>query len=40
MADAVTLASRFGIDIRTGHFWRASLDIIRQDVDRFEQLVS
>lgn len=39
MADAATLAERFGIDIRTPDFWRASLDIIRQDIDRFEELV-
>ncbi len=39
MADAATLAARFGIDIRTPDFWRSSLDIIRQDVKRFEELV-
>lgn len=39
MADAATLATRFGIDIRTPDFWRASLDIIRRDVERFEQLI-
>ena len=39
MADAATLAERFGIDIRTPDFWRASLDIIRQDIARFEELV-
>jgi pepF/M3 family oligoendopeptidase len=38
LADAATLAGRFGIDIRTPDFWRASLDVIRADVDRFEQL--
>ncbi len=37
--DAATLAQRFGIDIRTPDFWRSSLDVIRFDVDRFEQLV-
>jgi len=37
--DAATLAQRFGIDIRDGAFWRASLDLIRADVDRFEALV-
>jgi pepF/M3 family oligoendopeptidase len=37
--DAATLAQRFGIDIRTPDFWRSSLDVIRADVDRFEQLV-
>lgn len=39
MADAASLAGRFGIDIRTPDFWRASLDIVRADVDRFEALV-
>ena len=39
LADAATLAQRFGIDIRTPDFWRSSLDVIRADVDRFEQLV-
>ncbi len=40
MADAATLAARFGIDTRTTEFWRGSLDIVRGDVDRFEALVS
>ena len=39
LADAATLAARFGIDIRTPDFWRASFDLIRRDIDRFEQLV-
>ena len=39
LADAATLAQRFGIDIRTPDFWRSSLDVIREDVERFEQLV-
>jgi len=38
LADAATLASRFGIDIRTPDFWRASLDQIREDIDAFERL--
>jgi pepF/M3 family oligoendopeptidase len=37
--DAATLAQRFGIDIRDGAFWRASLDLVRADVERFEALV-
>ncbi|HEX3271108.1 MAG TPA: M3 family oligoendopeptidase, partial [Ktedonobacterales bacterium] len=37
--DAATLAQRFGIDIRDSEFWRASLDLIRADVERFEALV-
>ncbi|MGB8644393.1 MAG: M3 family oligoendopeptidase [Anaerolineae bacterium] len=40
MADAATLAARFGIDIRTPDFWRSSLDIIREDVQRFEGLIA
>lgn len=39
LADAATLAQRFGIDIRTPPFWRASLDIVRADIDRFAELV-
>jgi oligoendopeptidase F len=39
LADAATLARRFGIDICTPDFWRSSLDIMRADVDRFEALV-
>lgn len=40
LADAATLAARFGIDIRTPEFWRASLDVIRADIARFEALVT
>jgi oligoendopeptidase F len=39
LADAATLANRFGIDIRTPDFWRASLAIIGDDVERFEALI-
>lgn len=39
MADAASLASRFGIDIRTPEFWRASLDIIRGEIEQFEEAV-
>jgi oligoendopeptidase F len=39
LADAATLANRFGIDIRTPDFWRASLAIIGADVERFEALI-
>ncbi|MGZ3622426.1 MAG: M3 family metallopeptidase, partial [Ktedonobacteraceae bacterium] len=38
LADAASLAQQFGIDIHSGDFWRASLDIIRQDIDLFEKL--
>ena len=35
---AAELASRFGIDVRTQGFWRASLDVIREQVRQFETL--
>ena len=38
LADAATLAGRVGIDTRSPDFWRASLAIIRADIDRFEAL--
>jgi oligoendopeptidase F len=38
LADAATLAEQFGINIRSTDFWRASLDIVRQDIERFEEL--
>ena len=37
--DAATLASRFGIDIRSEAFWDASLGQIREDVDLFESTI-
>jgi oligoendopeptidase F len=40
MDDAPTLAERFGIDVRSTDFWTASLDLIRSDIDRFEELVN
>jgi pepF/M3 family oligoendopeptidase len=39
MDDAAGLAARFGFDIRTPDFWRGSLNIIREDIDKFENLV-
>jgi oligoendopeptidase F len=36
--NAAGLARRFDIDIRSADFWRASLDIIRRNIDRFERL--
>ena len=39
LAEAATLAGRFGIDVRSADFWRSSLEVIRADVDRFEALV-
>ena len=38
LADAAALAERFGIDLRSPDFWRASLAIIRADIERFEAL--
>lgn len=40
MADAATLAGRFGIDIRTPEFWRGSLDLVCEDINRFETLIA
>lgn len=39
MGDAADLAAKFGIDLRQPEFWRASLDVLRADIDRFETLV-
>ena len=39
-ADAATLAREFGIDIGSEEFWTASLDVIRRDIDRFEEIVA
>ena len=39
MADAKTLAAKFGIDVTTPNFWTASLDVIRAQIDEFESLV-
>jgi len=39
MADAATLAARFGIDVRTPAFWQESLELVRRDVERFAALV-
>jgi pepF/M3 family oligoendopeptidase len=38
LADAPTLAGRWGIDLRDEAFWRSSLDVIRADIARFERL--
>ncbi|HLZ61455.1 MAG TPA: M3 family oligoendopeptidase [Ktedonosporobacter sp.] len=40
MADAATLAARFNIDLHAEAFWTASLDIIRNDIERFETLIT
>ncbi len=39
MADAATLAARFGIDIHAIDFWRSSLDTIREEITQFEGLM-
>ena len=39
LGDAATLASEFGIDTTTPEFWRASLDIIREQIAEFDSLV-
>ncbi len=39
MGDAAELAARFGIDTRSKDFWRASLDVVREDIARFEKLI-
>ena len=39
MADAKTLAAKFGIDVTTPDFWTASLDVIRAQIDEFESLI-
>ena len=38
LADAASLAQQFGIDIHSVDFWRASFDIVRQDIELFEKL--
>jgi oligoendopeptidase F len=38
MADAATLASRFGIDIRTREFWEKSLAVLTSNIDKFVAL--
>lgn len=39
LSDARTLGRRFGFDLASPDFWRASLDQIRSDVERFEAIV-
>jgi oligoendopeptidase F len=34
------LAQRFGIDVRSADFWRASLDVIREQIRQFEELTA
>ncbi len=39
MDNAADLAAGFDIDIRQSDFWRTSLQIVKADIDHFEQLV-
>jgi pepF/M3 family oligoendopeptidase len=39
-ATAAELGARFGVDVRSEEFWRRSLDVVVEDVDRFEVLVA
>lgn len=39
LGNAAELAARFGIDTHSPDFWRASLDVIRGEIDQFEKLV-
>jgi pepF/M3 family oligoendopeptidase len=38
LSSAAELAARFGIDVRSTDFWRASLDVIREQINQFETL--
>ncbi|GBF05232.1 oligoendopeptidase F [Deinococcus aerius] len=39
LADARTLAARFGIDLRAPEFWEGSLDVIRAQIRAYEAVV-
>ena len=36
---APDLAAQFGFDLRSGEFWKASLDVVRMNIERFEGLI-
>jgi oligoendopeptidase F len=40
MADAASLGARFGLDVRDGAFWAASLDVLRGRIVEYEQLAA
>jgi oligoendopeptidase F len=40
LADAATLAGRYGINLRDEGFWTASLDVIRENIAEFERLAT
>lgn len=39
MDDAAALAARFDIDVHSPDFWRSSLELVSEEITRFEQLV-
>jgi len=39
-ASAADLAAGFGIDLTSPEFWRSSLDVIRSDITRMEELIA
>jgi oligoendopeptidase F len=39
-ANAADLAARFDIDLRDRGFWRSSLAVVREDIDRLEELTA
>jgi len=39
LALAPDLAAQFGFDLRSKGFWKASLDVVREDIHRFEELI-
>lgn len=39
MGEATELASGFGIDLHDAAFWENSLNVLRQDIERFDKLV-
>jgi oligoendopeptidase F len=40
LADVATLARRFGMDVRTVEFWRSSLDHVRGQITKFEEMTA
>jgi len=39
LADSITLGKQFGVDVEDVSFWRFSLDVIRGQIQGFEQLM-
>jgi oligoendopeptidase F len=40
MADAASLAARFGFDVRARDFWAESLAVLRRHIDDYERLAA